>query len=91
MSSKTVDIIAVFLAELIGTALLMFLGCMSCIPWNGPPSGLQGALSFGLVVMAIITIFGCVSGAHLSPAVTLATVVCETLTIRVSPVQTIEG
>lgn len=83
MNNKAVDVISLFLAELIGTALLMFLGCMSCIPWNGPPNALQGSLAFGMVVMLIITIFGCVSGAHLNPAVTIATVVYNMLSVKV--------
>lgn len=85
MSNKTVDVISLFLAELLGTALLMFLGCMSCISWDDvPPSPLQGSLAFGMVVMLIITVFGCVSGAHLNPAVTIATVVYNMLSVKVN-------
>lgn len=84
MAQKTVDIVALFLSELLGTALLIFLGCMGCISWGGTPnSALQICLSFGLVVMIIIQIFGCVSGAHLNPAVTLAAVVYKLLDIKV--------
>lgn len=55
MGKKTVDILAIFLAELIGTAMLMFLGCMGGLSWNGQPvSGFQSSIAFGMVVMLII-------------------------------------
>lgn len=66
MGNKRVDNVAIFLAELIGTAMLMFLGCMGCFSWDGEKvNGLQSSLTFGMVVMLIIQAFGCVSGAHL--------------------------
>lgn len=83
MASRALDRISIFLAELIGTAMLITFGCMSCIQWNGPPSPLQGAISFGMIVMVIIQIFGCVSGAHLNPAVTIAAVVYNLLSVQV--------
>lgn len=36
-----------------------------------PTSHLLSALAFGLIIMMIVQIFGCVSGAHLNPAVTV--------------------
>lgn len=83
-SIKAVDKIAMFLAELLGTALLLFLGCSGCLPWGGQaPSSLQSSLCFGMVVMLIIQMFGCVSGAHLNPAVTLAAIVYDMISIQV--------
>lgn len=75
MTSKTADVVALFLGELLGTALLLFLGCMGCISWGKEPNNLQVVLTFGMVVMIIIQIFGCVSGAHLNPVVSIAAVV----------------
>lgn len=47
------------LAELIGTSMLVFLGCMGCVGSLGVvPSGLQIALTFGLVVMVVIQVSG---------------------------------
>lgn len=84
MGSKLVDKIAMFLGELLGTALLLFLGCMGGLSWNGQPvSGLQASLAFGMVVMLIIQTFGCVSGAHLNPAVTLAAIVYDMISVQV--------
>lgn len=72
MHISTLDKVSKFLAELLGTGLLVFLGCMGCINWDGHLTHLQIVFNFGLVVMAVIQIFGCVSGAHLNPAVTAA-------------------
>lgn len=84
MSSRRADVLAMFLGELLGTGLLIFLGCMGCISWNGqPPSSLQSSLTFGMVVMLIIQMFGCVSGAHLNPVVTLAAIIYDMLSIQV--------
>jgi aquaporin Z len=61
-------------AELIGTFILVFAGTGAIIINDisgGAITHLGIALSFGLVVMAMIYTFGDVSGAHLNPAVTL--------------------
>lgn len=45
------------LAELIGTAILVFLGCMGCIAGLGVvPPHLQITLTFGLAVMVVIQV-----------------------------------
>lgn len=63
------------LAESLGTFVLVFAGT-GAIVVNEVSGGVIGhagiALTFGLVVMAMIHVFGDVSGAHLNPAVTLA-------------------
>jgi aquaporin NIP len=62
------------LSELLGTFILVFAGTGAIII-NDISGGVIGhagiALTFGLVVMAMIYTFGDVSGAHLNPAVTL--------------------
>lgn len=80
------DNVSVFLSELLGTAVLVFLGCSSCIPWNGAPKELQIVLSFGLAVLICVQIFGCVSGAHINPAVTLAAVIYKLISVQVKKV-----
>jgi aquaporin Z len=63
------------LAEFLGTFALVFAGT-GAIVINQASGGVIGhagvALTFGLVVVAMIYTFGDVSGAHLNPAVTTA-------------------
>ncbi len=63
------------LAEFLGTFILVFAGTGAIII-NQEAGGVIGhagiAITFGLVVLAMIYTFGDVSGAHLNPAVTTA-------------------
>ena len=62
------------LAEFLGTFFLVFAGT-GAIVINQATGGVIGhmgiALTFGMVVLAMIHTFGDISGAHLNPAVTL--------------------
>jgi aquaporin Z len=63
------------LAEFLGTFILVFAGTGAMVidQLSGGTIGHVGiALTFGLVVMAMIHTFGDVSGAHLNPAVSIA-------------------
>lgn len=75
--------VAVFLSELLGTALLVFIGCSSCLNWTGTADTLQIVLSFGFAVLICVQIFGCVSGAHINPSVTLAALVYKLIDFKV--------
>lgn len=63
------------LAEFLGTFIMVFAGT-GAIVIDGLSGGVIGhtgiALTFGLVVLAMIYTFGDISGAHLNPAVTVA-------------------
>lgn len=51
------EILMVSLAEVIGTAILVFLGCTGCIgSLDGKPSVLQISLTFGFAVMIAIQV-----------------------------------
>ncbi|XP_011308564.1 aquaporin isoform X2 [Fopius arisanus] len=72
-----------FLGEVVGTGVLIFIGCMGCIGSLGrsPPPPMQSAFTFGLTVNMIIMMLGHVSGAHLNPAVTIGSIIIRQKTI----------
>lgn len=61
-----------YLAELIGTALLVMIGCGAAIFAGGTLGVLGIALAFGLGLTTVIYLVGGISGAHVNPAVTIA-------------------
>lgn len=81
MKSSVLDIVSMFLAELMGVAIILFFGCMGCL--NGAPH-LQLALNFGIAVMASVQIFGFISGAHFNPAVTIAALIYKKISLPIA-------
>jgi aquaporin NIP len=71
-------------AEWLGTFILMFAGTGACIVnhLTGSITHVGVALTFGLVVMALIYTFGHISGAHFNPAVTIAFMIYRTISVR---------
>lgn len=83
-SRSVVEKLSVFLAESLGTGLLVFLGCLGCIKWGQPYNHLQTVLSFGLVILIVVQTFGCISGAHVNPVITIAATVFELIDVKVT-------
>ena len=63
-----------YIAECIGTAVLVFMGCGSAVFLGCDTAGghLAVALAFGLSIVAMAYVIGNVSGCHINPAVSLA-------------------
>ncbi|CAB3221270.1 unnamed protein product [Arctia plantaginis] len=70
-----------FTAELLGTALLVWLGCAALLPLTGPVPLSCPALAFGCAVLANVSAFSEASGAHMNPALTLGAVLCRRLSL----------
>ncbi len=73
-----------YLAEMIGTMVLVFIGCGSAV-FNGgcgtPAQVLMVAVSFGVAVVAMAYTIGGISGCHINPAITLGALLAG----RISP------
>ena len=74
-----------YLAELVGTFVLTFLGCGAAVALGcdvtSPATVVGTAMAFGLSVVAMAYTIGGISGCHINPAITLGVFLCG----RMSP------
>lgn len=70
-----------YIAELIGTMILVFMGCGSAMLLGCDASGshLAVAFAFGLAIVATAYVIGNISGCHINPAVSLAMLINKKL------------
>ena len=60
-----------YLAEMIGTMVLVLMGCGSAVIAGSEIGFLGIAFAFGLSVLAMVYTIGSISGCHINPAITL--------------------
>lgn len=72
------------IAELIGTAVLVFFGCgTACVIGCDVTGGyLATAVAFGLVIVAMAYSIGNISGCHINPAVTLSMFISNKISLK---------
>ena len=76
-----------YLAEMVGTMVLVLMGCgvavsLGCDPVNNIPAVVGTALAFGLAVVAMAYTIGGVSGCHINPAITLGCILSGRMTAK---------
>jgi aquaporin Z len=79
-----------YLAELIGTAILVFFGAgMATVSFGFRAFGASVAagilltgLTFGLVLIGLVALIGHISACHVNPAVTLGAYLCRRISLR---------
>ncbi|XP_058798980.1 aquaporin AQPAe.a-like isoform X2 [Phymastichus coffea] len=74
--SSVKDLMVSSLAEVLGTAILVFLGCLGCMGgFTGTPVVIQTTLNFGIAVLIVIQCFGHISHAHVNPSMTVGSMI----------------
>lgn len=76
-----------YVAEFIGTFVLVFAACgtavaVKCNGAEGNAAYLMTALAFGLVIVAMAYSIGNISGCHINPAVTLAVLINKGISVK---------
>ena len=83
---KVYRLITIICAEILASAILLYIGCMGCVDnyEHFKPTHFTICFVFGLAIMVSINTFSCVSGSHITPAITLAAVIYKIVDIPVS-------
>jgi len=73
-----------YIAELLGTAILVFVACGTAVFSNqlGFVNIVATALAFGLTIVALAYTIGRISGAHVNPAVSLGALINKKISVK---------
>jgi aquaporin Z len=77
-----------YIAELIGTMVLVLMGCGSAVIAGTNFAGLGGngtvgiSLAFGLAVLVMVYAIGSISGCHINPAISISMLVAGKLSVK---------
>jgi len=73
-----------YLAEFIGTLVLVFMGCGAAVLMGTSVLGghLAVALAFGLSIVAMAYVIGNISGCHVNPAVSFAMLISKKMSVK---------
>ena len=77
-----------YVAELIGTMVLVLMGCGSAVIAGTNFAGLGGngtvgiSLAFGLAVLIMVYAIGSISGCHINPAISISMLVAGKLSVK---------
>jgi aquaporin Z len=71
-----------YIAELIGTMVLVLMGCGSAVIAGGNVGYLGISFAFGIAVLAMVYAIGGVSGCHINPAITISMLVAKKISVK---------
>jgi aquaporin Z len=71
-----------YVAELIGTFILVFAGCGSAILAGSAIGNLGVSLAFGLAVLVMAYTIGSISGCHINPAVSISMLAAKKINVK---------
>ncbi len=71
-----------YIAELIGTMVLVLMGCGSAVIAGFNIQYVGVAFAFGLAVVAMIYTIGSISGCHINPAISISMLVAGKLSVK---------
>jgi len=77
------DVFKKYMAEAVGTMVLVFMGCGSAVFVGCEATGghLAVALAFGLSIVAMAYVIGNISGCHINPAVSLGALLDKRISV----------
>ena len=71
-----------YVAELIGTMVLVLMGCGSAVIAGYYIGNVGIAFAFGIAVIAMVYAIGSVSGCHINPAITISMLVAGKISVK---------